>query len=143
MRTLLVDLAYAPSMVNGIAMLGGGLLGFGMSSCLETTPYVTDVASFSLLLATIILISNCIGHTLYAYLVSYYSLTLIQIGYLLAPMLSKLSQVIFGQGTLSFSLCASSFMCSIGFIIYYWQECYQRKENTVSNTIVTSKNFYP
>ncbi len=126
LRKLLVEFQYAPVMINGITMLGGGILGLGASLLGETAPYATNLTMCVPLLIGIIVISNCIGHTLYAHLVRTYSLTLIQIGYTVTPAITSIFHLMLKPEPLSWSLGASACLGLAGFMLYYWQECHSK-----------------
>lgn len=122
MRNLIVNLNYAPALANGIAMFGGGILGLLAALCIETPPYVYNLTYFIVILTGIILISNVIAHNLYATLLHTYSLTLIQLGYWLSPIIAHVGQALFLQHTLSIYTCISGALICIGFIWMYKQE---------------------
>jgi drug/metabolite transporter (DMT)-like permease len=95
MRKLVVDLSYSPLLVNGIAMFGGGVMGLISSFYLEPASYISNYSLVVPLLIITIIISNIVGHSLYASLLRKYSLTLLQLGYWLIPAVSKIANLFF------------------------------------------------
>lgn len=122
MRKLVVELGYAPAMANGLAMLAGGLLGLGATVSLESTPSVPDYVPFAVILGIFIILSTIITHNLYATLMRHYSLTLIQTGYWLTPVITHVGQVLFLHKSLSPLTLSSGFLIGIGFYLLYRQE---------------------
>lgn len=125
MRKCIIDYAYKPATINGIAMLGGGIIALIASLWLEQAPYVTNISSYIPLLALVIIISNLIAYNLYAYAITRYSLTFIQICYWFAIMTkSDCSNLFSILGTLIFLF---------GLLIFYAQE---KEGKQILNVIV-------
>jgi len=100
----LMEKGYSFVVVNGIGMLGGGLLSLGMSFIKEgyphiksvpaVIPYVADVYSLSLenicmlgvYTFSLIIIANVIGYNMYAYLLTRYSATLLSFAGFVTPL---------------------------------------------------------
>lgn len=123
MRKLIVNLEYSPTLINGITMFGGGLLALASALTVEPSPYVTaHVSQFIPLLAVTIVASNLIAHNLYAALLRNHSLTLLQLGYWLVPVMHALAQSIFTHKMPnSFSIPAALLLVT-GFYLLYRQE---------------------
>jgi len=132
-RKLITQLHYSATMVNGIAMLGGGSLGLCATALFETYPLVTDTIQFMVGLIALILISNCYVHNLYASLLKSYSLTFLQLGSLLAPLMSRSVYIALGHEQLTSAFCVSILLIITGFLIYYWQD---RKQESVTTESV-------
>jgi|GEM_PF-2357240 len=125
MRKCVIDYAYKPASINGIAMLGGGIIALIASLFLETAPYVTNISSYIPVLMLVIIISNLIAYNLYAYATTCYSLTFIQICYWLPIMTKSDYTHIFSiLGTLIFLF---------GLLLFYAQE---KEGKQILNVIV-------
>lgn len=122
MRKLIIQYNYHPALINGIAMLGGGILGLGASAALETYPYVTDIPLFVQLLPLIIIFSNLIAHNLYAILLRNYSLTLIQLCYWLVPCIHLLTQAFYTHTLPNTTSLYALLFLGTGFLLLYKQE---------------------
>ncbi len=134
MRKCIIDYAYKPATINGITMLGGGVIALIASFFLETTPYVTNITSYIPTLALVILISNVIAYNLYAYAVTRYSLTFIQISYWLPIMLKSNSSLsIYMIGSLVFLF---------GLFLFYAEEKEGKQIlNAIADKIKTKKGI--
>lgn len=121
-RTLIIHLNYHPALINGITMLGGGMLSLGATVTLETSPYITNISGFIALLPIVIVVSNLMGHTLYAYLLNYYSLTLLQLGYWLIPAGSALGHMFYEHTIPDIYTLSAITLLFTGFVLAYQQE---------------------
>jgi len=124
MHKLIVYLEYSPTLINGITMLGGGVLALAAALTLESNPFITsDLSPFIPLLTLTIVASNLTAHNIYAALLRTYSLTLIQLGYWLVPVMRALTQAIFTQKIpIPISSMPAVFLLVIGFYFFYREE---------------------
>lgn len=124
-RKLVRDKAHTPMMVNGITMLGGGLL------ALVTAPFVENFAliiqpltqvTFWEWLFFIIIVSNVICSNLYGHLLKKYSTTFLSFCGFLVPIFAAL----YGWGLLgekiSWHFYASCIIVFIGLYLFYKDE---------------------
>lgn len=109
--------------LNGICMLGAGLLGFTFSYIHEVQPYVADISSFIPLLLGIIVISNLFTHNLYAVCVKKYGLSLVQLASLVAPMFSALIASVAANKLPSISLLTSTVITLSSCYLFYSDQC--------------------
>lgn len=126
MRKLVVDLSYNPLLVNGIAMFGGGVMALLAAFYLEPAPYISNYSLVIPLLIATIILSNIVGHSLYASLLTSYSLTLLQLGYWLIPAVSKIVSLVWGaaqaQNSSALSDLAAAVLLFAGFALLYKTE---------------------
>jgi len=126
MRKFVVDLSHNPLLVNGIAMFGGGVMALLAAFYLEPTPYISNYSLVIPLLIATIILSNIVGHSLYASLLTSYSLTLLQLGYWLIPAVSKIVSLVWGatqaQNSSALSDLAAAVLLFAGFAFLYKTE---------------------
>lgn len=116
--------AYSPMFVNGIGMLGGGLLAF-LSSWLSEPwqPYpVADWHSLIIMTLAIIVVGNIIFYTLYGELLKTYSATLLSFAGFTCPLFVALYGVLFLQESITSSLIISVLCVIIGLALFYYEE---------------------
>ena len=119
-RTLVVDKAYAPALVNGVAMTGGGMLALLACVGIESAPYTTVKGDYWVpLLLAVVLISNVVAHNLYAILLRSYSLTLLQMGYWVSPVMVAVVQGLYMHGRVPVSSVLSCLCLLVGFLWMY------------------------
>jgi drug/metabolite transporter (DMT)-like permease len=121
-RHVVVDMKQEPVQVNAITMLGGGILGLCASLLFEKSPYMICVGTAIPLLATVILISNCITHTLYATLLRTYSLTFIQYVGLCMTLCIQITRALYNGEQLHLMPLFSCICIGVGFLMLYANE---------------------
>jgi len=127
MRSLVKD-GYQPIAVNGIGMLGGGLLALATSALFENGWHpvpVTDWWSFLKITAAVILVANIIYYNLYGYLLKTYTATFMAFVGFLSPLFAALFGWYFLDETISPTFFFSLFVVVIGLTIFYQEELRQ------------------
>lgn len=148
MKELVVGKNYTPIMVNGIAMLGGGLIDLFASFFVEKPPYITLLPRFGahcstslaqlfcqwfsgpyagLVLAFIymillIIIANIICFNLYGYLLRVYSPTFISFCGFTTPLFAALFDWLFRGEVVDSSFFISVAVVSVGLYLFYQDE---------------------
>lgn len=123
-QELVKQCSYSPVFVNGIGMLGGGILAL-MSSwyCEPWHPYpVTDWYNLMLMICAIIIIGNIIFYNLYGYLLKKYSATLLAFAGFTCPFFAALYGNIFLNEAITLSLLASACCAFVGLYLFYHEE---------------------
>ena len=136
MKNLVVVRGYSTIMVNGIAMLGGGILAILSAVLVEKSPWIRAaidpgwglspvayaqwaVFGYTLFL---ILIANVICFNLYSWLLHHYSTTFISFAGFTTPLFAALFDLLyFGQGV-SMSFFSTIGLVGIGIYIFYQDE---------------------
>jgi drug/metabolite transporter (DMT)-like permease len=116
-QKMVTQLNYSILAINAFVMLASGISAGILSFFLEQHLPVANVKALVLPLLCIIVISNLFAHNLYAYLLTRYSLTLLQLGTWVSPLLYSilvLRQVSVGSlfGLLLVVLASIFFYCS-------------------------------
>jgi drug/metabolite transporter (DMT)-like permease len=113
---------HTPILVNGITMLGGGLLALATAYLWEGFQPISDPVPFTAWLFFVILVSNIICYNLYGYLLKRYSATFISFAGFLVPIFAAL----FGWGllheTITWHFYASSMIVFVGLYLFYQDE---------------------
>lgn len=122
MKKLVRDKNYSPVMVNGLTMSAGGIL-----ALLTTFSYgdffpITNIASFSGWLFTVIIISNLICYNLYGYLLKHYSATFLSFAGFICPLFAALYGWGFLGEKITWHFFASSTFVFFGLYLYYREE---------------------
>ncbi|MBN1549535.1 DMT family transporter [Candidatus Babeliales bacterium] len=126
-RKLVREGSYSPVLINGVAMLGGGLLALLTSFFWEgwyTAP-VTNVGQFALYTGLIILTSSVLFSNLYAYLLKKYSATLLSFAGFTAPLFAALLGGIFLGETVSWDFFVTTGFVVFGIYLFYQEELKQ------------------
>lgn len=140
MKELVVVRSYSPLLVNGISMLGGGILAFITSLLLEGRPHLITVGTQTTLqsavkvagyMGALILISNVICYNLYGYLLREYTATFLSFAGFTTPFFAVLFGVIFLGETVTWSICITAALVALGLYIFYKDE-FKRQKNVES-----------
>ncbi len=140
---LMREYHYTPLMINGIAMLGGGLLALVGSFYLEGKPHIvipTVLGSWELRLVNLIgtphafyllsagylialiIVANIICYNLYAYLLKRYSATFLSFAGFLCPLFAAmLGRIFFGEQLSSYFII-TMFLAMCGLYYFYQDE---------------------
>lgn len=137
----LVTKGYSPIMVNGVGMLGGGVLALLTSFLVEGTPHLyqradhgTTIASINfsahgvdmlmvtLIMGLLILIANVISYNFYGYLLKRYSATFLSFAGFMCPLFTALFGWLFLHEKVSINFFISSAIVISGLYIFYRQE---------------------
>lgn len=124
---------YSMFMINGIGMLGGGLLSLVVSFILEGWPKIRPVSgllSMDVLAITgytllLILLANVLFYNLYGYLLHRYTVTFISFAGFLTPLFAAFyGWVLLGE-SVGVSFFATVFFVSLGLYMFYQEELRQ------------------
>ena len=143
MKELTVGRGYSPLLVNGIGMLGGGILAFitaivfeGSSIFMYSMPedlagklllphfgwHATCIIMAIATMVYLIIVANIIGYNLYSYLLSRYSPTFLSFAGFITPFFASIIGWIFLSESLSVPFCVSLVLTMISLFIFYKQE---------------------
>ena len=123
----LLNKGYSLVVVNGVAMLLGGLLSFGTSAIFETAPMVSDWSQFLLWVGALILVSNIVVYNFYGWLLGRYSITFLTFAGFLCPSFAMLYDWLLLGGHLSMHTVISLVLVTIGLYIFYRQELFKHR----------------
>jgi drug/metabolite transporter (DMT)-like permease len=124
MRDLMQTNRYSPVEINGIGMLGGGILALFTSLFFEgwhPIP-VTNWIPFVALTAAIIIIVNGIFYNWYGSLLKTYTATFLSFAGFLCPLFAALFGVIFLHEQLTWTFFFSCAVVAIGLYLFYQEE---------------------
>ena len=139
MSQLLKDHQHPPVLINGISMLGGGLLGLTTAYfCEQTRSPITEYRPFLVLLIIIIIISNLICHNLYASLLKRYTPTMLACASFLSPCFTALYGWLFLKEPLSLHFFIAITAVLLGVLTFYLQEI--RIIFKKRNSLITEKH---
>lgn len=119
----LMDRGYGFGVVNGYAMLIGGLMSLITSFAVEgfAAP-VSDIPSFIGWLLLLVLSANIIFYNLYGYLLQRYSITFITFAGWLCPCFGTIYEWAFMGGTITWHYLASLILVIIGLYVFHQEE---------------------
>jgi len=127
LRKLVKDGEYSPIMVNGVGMVGGGILalitsyfveGWDVSPVMQFWPFVR-------LTALIILVANILFYNFYGYLLTRYTATFLSFAGFTTPLFAALFGWLFLGEMVSWTFFLSLFVVFIGLYIFYQEELRQ------------------
>ena len=124
---------YSMLFINGVGMLGGGLLSFCTSFIFEGAPAfktavgngLTDVAVVVGYIALLILLANVLFYNLYGYLLHKYTATFLSFAGFLTPLFAALYGWFFLGESVSSSFFLTIFFVLIGLYLFYQEELRQ------------------
>jgi len=144
MRFLIVNRKYSPIIINGVAMLGGGILALITSFIMEGSPhikpvvldtskYLTVISSFvgtewmgiimlCIYTVLLIIISNITCYNLYGYLLTRFSPTFLSFSGLITPLFAALFGWILLGETVSWHFFLTIGIVLFGLYIFYQDE---------------------
>ena len=126
-RYLVKDNGLSVVMVNGVAMIGGGLLALASSPFLDVwdpLPF-TDLVPLIKILAAGVLVGNVISFNLYAFLMKKYTTTMVMFGGFIQPFYTALYGWLLLGELVTPKFFASSFIIFIGLYLFYQEELRQ------------------
>ncbi len=133
MRQVVKGQGDSPFMVNGIGMLGGGLLALLTSYVMEgywqISP-VNNIGAFLALTALIIIVVNIIFYNFYGFLLREYTATFLSFAGFMCPLFAALFGVIFLGEQVTWHFFFSSLIVLCGLYIFYQEELRQGYINT-------------
>lgn len=128
MRKLIKEGGYSPIMINGVGMIGGGLLALFTSFFWEqwtVSSPVFNVWPFVWYTMLIILVANIVFYNMYGFLLSRYTATFLSFAGFTCPFFAALFGWFFLGETVSWTFFASLFVVCIGLYIFYQEELRQ------------------
>ncbi len=121
-QKLVRDNNHSPVMINGVRMLGGGLLALLTAFLVEGFMPVNNLPLFASWLALLILMSNIICHNLYLYLLKFYTVTFIAFTDFLSPFFSAFYGWLFLDEVITWHYYASGLIVFLGLYLFYQDE---------------------
>lgn len=119
----LMQRGYGLIMINGVAMLLGGVLSMLTAAVMgDLANSVVNWQQFLLWVGLLILSANIIVYNLYGTLLRTYSLTFISFAGFLCPAFGALYEWLFFGGVLSWHYVASFLLVTLGLYVFYRQE---------------------
>jgi drug/metabolite transporter (DMT)-like permease len=124
---------YSMFIMNGVSMLGGGIIALATSLIIEGRPTLQLVSGYfshdlfmaSLYVGLLILLSNVIFYNLYGYLLRYYTVTLISFVGFLTPMFAALYGWVFLGESVGLPFFVTLFFVCLGLYLFYREELRQ------------------
>lgn len=129
------DEEYSPMMVNGMAMLAGGIMAFMSSLILEGAPHLIVPAGMPadtptnvllwhavLYISALIITANFVFYNLYGWLLTHYSATFLSFAGFTAPLFAALFGWFFLNETITWQFFASVAIVFVGLYIFYKDE---------------------
>ncbi|KKP35423.1 MAG: hypothetical protein UR26_C0005G0037 [candidate division TM6 bacterium GW2011_GWF2_32_72] len=129
-RDLVKLRGYSPFMINGMAMLIGGIFSLSLSPMVESwkglLPLTGNLMEFATLLGMIILIANVISYNLYGWLLHKYTASFLSFAGFLTPVFSAFFDwFITGKLSVGPSFFISVGLILLGLYIFYSEELKQ------------------
>lgn len=127
MRTLVKERGYSPIIVNGIGMLGGGVLALITSIGFDgwSGTLVSNLWMFVQLITLIIIVANLIFYNFYGYLLKKYTATFLSFAGLTCPLFAALFGWLFLGETVNYTFFVSLIVVSCGLYLFYQEELRQ------------------
>ncbi len=127
LRKLVKDGDYSPMMVNGVGMVGGGILALITSLFVEgwTVSPVFAFWPFIQLTTLIIIVGNLLFYNFYGYLLTRYTATFLSFAGFTTPLFAALFGWFFLGEAVEWTFFASLFVVFIGLYIFYQEELKQ------------------
>lgn len=126
MKKMVKEQGYSPFMVNGVAMIGGGILSFLTMWLFEPQPIiVSDTTGIMVGLGytfLMIIIANIIFYNLYGYLLHFYSATWLSFVGFITPLFAALYGWLFLNETIGWAYFISIFIVFWGLYLFYQDE---------------------
>jgi len=124
---------YSILLVNGIGMLGGGILSLGTSFIFEGFPalktssgfLVTDVLIVAVYVFLLVLLANVLFYNLYGYLLQKYTVTFLSFAGFLTPLLAAVYGWFLLGESVGSSFFVTIFLVLVGLYIFYQEELRQ------------------
>lgn len=125
----LMDRGYSFGMINGVAMLLGGIMSLVTAGIFEGFAHpVKDLYPFMGWLFLLILSANIIFYNLYGFLLQRYSITFLTFAGWLSPCFATLYEWLFMGGTITWHYGVSLVLVFIGLYVFYQDELRWRKK---------------
>ncbi len=119
----LMTKGYSLVVINGVAMLLGGILSYAISLVFEGFGHqVTNWPAFLWWVILLIIVSNVLVYNFYGYLMHRYSITFISFSGFLCPGFAALYEWLFMGGSITWHYLASLALVTAGLYIFYRDE---------------------
>ena len=119
----LMNKGYGLGMINGVAMLIGGILSFFTAGIFEGfTQPVSNWPMFLAWLSLLILAANIIVYNFYGWLLRYYSITFVTFAGFLSPTFGTVYEWLFFGGKITWHHFASLALVALGLYIFHREE---------------------
>lgn len=119
----LMNKGYGLGMINGVAMLVGGIMSFFTAGVVEGFAHpVSNWPSFLFWLALLILTANIIVYNFYGWLLRFYSITFIMFAGFLSPTFGTFYEWLFFGGKITWHYFVSLALIAFGLYIFYRDE---------------------
>lgn len=120
----LMQKGYGISLINGFAMLLGGILSLliWLVTKDSNTPIRGDLSSFLFWVGLLIIVANVIGYNLYGYILKHLSITFMSALGFLCPIFACLYGVLFLKETLEFNYIIALILVCFGLWLFYRDE---------------------
>ena len=127
MRKLVKNGEYSPMVVNGIGMIGGGLMAMITSLIVEgwSESPIFNMWPFLKLTALIIIVGNLLFYNLYGYLLTRYTATFLSFAGFITPLFAAFFGWLFLGEAVEWTFFLSIFVVCIGLYIFYQEELKQ------------------
>jgi drug/metabolite transporter (DMT)-like permease len=126
----LMDKGYALGMINGAAMLVGGVLALFTAIAFEDLSHpVSNWPLFLFWLSLLILAANIIFYNFFGWLLNRYSITFLTFSGFLSPSFGTLYEWLFFGGQISWHHIASLLLVAIGLYIFYQDELRKKPQS--------------
>lgn len=125
-RELVYEKKYSPFLVNGVCMLGGGILSLILSACTESwhpIP-VSNYGLFALLTGAIIISSNILFYNFYGFLLRTYTATFLAAAGFTCPLFAAYFGTWCGEA-LPAGIFPATILVALGLMIFYREELRQ------------------
>lgn len=124
----LIDRGYGLPLINGVAMLTGGILSFITAFFLEGfSQPVRAWSPFLFWIALLILVANVIVYNFYGWLLKRYSITFVMFAGWLCPVFATIFEWVFMGGAITWHYFVSLFLITAGLSVFYQEELKKEK----------------
>ncbi len=127
-KDLVTQKNYSPLLINGVGMLGGGLLALATSLFIEGAPHVTQPPQLLFYTMLLILIANIIGYNMYGYLLKKYSVTFLSFAGFTTPLFAAFFGWLLLSESVTFHFFMSLGLVTVGLAIFYRDEKLNRRQ---------------
>lgn len=121
-RKLIKHKGHSPVFVNGLTMVGGGLLALISAPFFEGLHPIEDAGKFVGWLLYVIIVSNIICYNLYGYLMRYYTATFISFAGFIVPIFAALYGWGFLNEKITWHFYLSCLIVFFGLYLFYQDE---------------------
>lgn len=124
LRSLVRKERYTPLEVNGLSMVGSGVLALITATALHQWQEVSipSIPTFLWLFAYTVIIGNVIGYTLYAYVIKHVNLTFVSLAGFSIPIFVGLIGWSLLAEPVSYNLLFAGFFVFLGLLVFYYDE---------------------